>query len=121
MNKWIFVYVDTLLGEVTATAGAIKDTAGHVIKEATATVKLGNNAGGTDALVTLSVTTGVSRVNRASAEVGSVVIHGVGLAERGAAGAVQSGLAVAVEHLGNILPIQGLVAGHILTAVWSCP
>ncbi len=45
VNKWIFVYVDTLLGEVTATAGAIKDTAGHVIKEATATVKLGNGDG----------------------------------------------------------------------------
>jgi len=45
VNKWIFVYYDTLLGEVTKVTPAIKDSNGHTIKAATATVEVGNNAG----------------------------------------------------------------------------
>ena len=68
-QSYIFVYADTFLGEVTNITEAILDPNDHVIKPATATVKLGNNAGGTDALVTLSVTTGVS-----SYKVGDLVL-----------------------------------------------
>ena len=45
VNLWVFVYIDTFLGEVVDTTPAIKDSAGHVIKAATATVHLGNNGG----------------------------------------------------------------------------
>ena len=68
-QSYIFVYADTFLGEVTNITEAILDPNDHVIKPATATVKLGNNAGGTDALVTISVTTGVS-----SYKVGDLVL-----------------------------------------------
>ncbi len=68
-QSYVFVYIDTFLGEVTNITEAILDPNDHVIKPATATVKLGNNAGGTDALVTLSVTTGVS-----SYKVGDLVL-----------------------------------------------
>ncbi len=69
VQSYIFVYADTFLGEVTNITEAILDPNDHVIKPATATVKLGNNAGGTDALVTISVTTGVS-----SYKVGDLVL-----------------------------------------------
>jgi len=45
-TKWMFVYIDTFLGEVTSTTDAIKDTAGHTIVKAKATVALGNDATG---------------------------------------------------------------------------
>ena len=41
----MFVYIDTFLGQVVDTTPAIKDSASHVIKAATATVHLGNNGG----------------------------------------------------------------------------
>ena len=44
-NLWVFVYIDTFLGQVVDTTPAIKDSASHVIKAATATVHLGNNGG----------------------------------------------------------------------------
>ena len=44
-NLWVFVYIDTFLGQVVNTTPAIKDSASHVIKAATATVHLGNNSG----------------------------------------------------------------------------
>lgn len=69
VQSYIFVYADTFLGEVTNITEAILDPNDHVIKPATATVKLGNNAGGTDALVTISMTTGVS-----SYKVGDLVL-----------------------------------------------
>ncbi len=42
VDQWIFVYIDTFLGEVTGTTEAVKDSAGHTIIKATATVELGN-------------------------------------------------------------------------------
>ena len=50
-NLWVFVYIDTFLGEVVDTTPAIKDSAGHVIKAATATVHLGNTVATGDELV----------------------------------------------------------------------
>ena len=44
-NLWVFVYIDTFLGQVVDTTPAIKDSASHVIKAATATLHLGNNGG----------------------------------------------------------------------------
>ncbi len=64
VNLWVFVYIDTFLGKVTDTTPAIKDSAGHVIKAATATVELGNKiadttglAAGTDGPLTLTLET----------------------------------------------------------------
>ncbi len=51
VNLWVFVYIDTFLGEVVDTTPAIKDSAGHVIKAATATVELGNKIADTTGLV----------------------------------------------------------------------
>ncbi len=64
VNLWVFVYIDTFLGKVTDTTPAIKDSADHVIKAATATVELGNKiadttglAAGTDGPLTLTLET----------------------------------------------------------------
>ena len=56
-NLWVFVYIDTFLGEVVDTTPAIKDSAGHVIKAATATVHLGNTVATGDELVELILET----------------------------------------------------------------
>ena len=56
-NLWVFVYVDTFLGKVTDTTPAIKDSAGHVIKAATATVQLGNTVATGEKLVELTLET----------------------------------------------------------------
>ena len=53
----MFVYVDTFLGKVTDTTPAIKDSAGHVIKAATATVQLGNTVATGEKLVELTLET----------------------------------------------------------------
>ena len=55
VQKYIFVYVDTFLGKVTEITEAVKDPNDHVIKEATATVKVGTNAAGDDALQTYTL------------------------------------------------------------------
>ena len=57
VNLWVFVYIDTFLGEVVDTTPAIKDSAGHVIKAATATVHLGNTVATGDELVELTLET----------------------------------------------------------------
>ena len=56
-NLWVFVYVDTFLGKVIDTTPAIKDSAGHVIKAATATVHLGNTVATSEKLVELTLET----------------------------------------------------------------